>query len=442
MFIYKSSIPSVIIVLIVLSIASCKNQRSSELQNSGNDDTGILLDTGESTPRYTPFPGDLERGNRKDLLTFAQGAIPLHITGDGAGLGANFEHAVRAIDGSETPYTFVSQAGSETVTEFIYALPASTRFDRFAVPEILEIPSPIQTFTKHVEIWGSATGYGTGFELLASASLLPHNEKGDITELRLISASTVKWIKLVLRGGIDIQNDLSSFSFSEIIGNGTQETPDLADHFTGVWDPPGPPIKLKQDGPSVTGCYDVNGLFQGTVTGNILRGQGTNTDDGVMSLFILSVTPDGNLRGVRSTNAGPFRFLNGPASPNIAVPNCEEPAVPDLGCGSIVYGIQFDYDSDVIRSESHPILEKLYEGLKNDNSSTIIIEGHTSDEGSEEYNKNLAERRAQSVVDELVSRGLAAARIQAFGIGEIRPVVSNWDEHGRSMNRRVEVKCQ
>jgi hypothetical protein len=77
------------------------------------------------------------------------------------------------------------------------------------------------------------------------------------------------------------------------------------------------------------------------------------------------------------------------------------------------------------------------DGLRNDSSAGVVIEGHTSSEGTEEYNLKLSERRAQSVVQDLVTRGIAASRLQAVGAGEGRPLASNDDDSGRSLNRRV-----
>jgi outer membrane protein OmpA-like peptidoglycan-associated protein len=121
---------------------------------------------------------------------------------------------------------------------------------------------------------------------------------------------------------------------------------------------------------------------------------------------------------------------------------CGQPAPPTLGCGSIIHGITFDFDSAAIRPESSPVLAELYKGLAADTRSRMVIEGHTSSEGTEDYNLRLSERRAQAVVADLVSRGLAGARVSAAGLGESRPIASNNDESGRSLNRRVEVKCQ
>ena len=97
------------------------------------------------------------------------------------------------------------------------------------------------------------------------------------------------------------------------------------------------------------------------------------------------------------------------------------PVPPVLGYGSIIHGIAFGFDSAEIRAESAGVLEELFRGLQA-RSATILIEGHTSSEGTEEYNQGLSERRAQAVVADLVRRGLGK-------------------ENGRSLNRRVEVKC-
>jgi outer membrane protein OmpA-like peptidoglycan-associated protein len=379
---------------------------------------------------------------RTDYLTFAQGAVPVAIGGDGAKLGATFEHAVRIIDGDTTNFTFVNRASAGTATEFVYQLPASTTFDRFAVPDIRETPSPNQTFARLIEIHGSPAGPDAGYTLLASAALRTHARRTDITEIAPVARLPVTWVKLRLVGGINIATPESFFSFSEIIGNGVQETPALVDHFKGTWLWRGTSITLRQAGPVVTGCYDRNGVLSGTVIGNILRATGIDSDDNTKSIFILSVV-GGDIRGVRSTNGAPFRVWTVPAAAAGAPgPRCADPSQPAVGCGSIIHGITFDLDSAVIRPESEPVLAELFKALSADRSAAIVIEGHTSSEGTDTYNLGLSERRAQAVVADLTRRGLAAARMRAVGAGEVRPIASNNDENGRSMNRRVEVQCR
>jgi outer membrane protein OmpA-like peptidoglycan-associated protein len=381
--------------------------------------------------------------DRLDYLTFAQGAIPIHIGGAAASLGVSYEKAILATDGDPARFTLSLKPGAaETDTEFVYQLPAPTTFDRFAVPNVVEVPSPGQTFTRTVEVYGSAQSAEAGFVLLASATLASHKGRGEISELTMHAKPPVRWVKLRLIGGLQVQRPQMFFEFSEIIGNGTQQPAPLADHFRGVWKGRGVSIELRQDGPVVSGCYDLDGELKGTVSGNILRALGISRGDKVPSAFILAVNDDGTLRGVRSSNRAPFALYVGEKAPATSGPKCPDVPPPVLGCGSVVHGINFDFDSAAMRADSAPLLARLYEGLRNDTSSVIVIEGHTSSDGTDDYNQRLSERRAQAVVAELVKRGISTKRLSAAGIGEKRPIASNTDESGRSLNRRVEVHCR
>jgi hypothetical protein len=277
--------------------------------------------------------------------------------------------------------------------------------------------------------------------LLASATLQTHASRGLVTELGLVATTPVRWVKLRLVGGITVLQPQSFFEFSEIIGNGTQEVPALVSHFSGAWRSSALLFGLEQQGAVVSGCYEENGRLTGTVTGNLLRATGVTTPGGIPSAFILSVGPDGGVLGVRSTNGGPFRLQTLPANPSGAG-GCAEPAPPVLGCGSVIHGITFGFDSAEIRPDSEPVLAALYDGLRADSSAAIVIEGHTSSEGSDAYNQRLSERRAEAVVADLVARGLPKNRVGATGLGEGRPIAPNTDESGRSLNRRVEVHCR
>jgi outer membrane protein OmpA-like peptidoglycan-associated protein len=68
------------------------------------------------------------------------------------------------------------------------------------------------------------------------------------------------------------------------------------------------------------------------------------------------------------------------------------------------------------------------------------VEGHTDSTGSETYNQKLSERRASSVKNLLVQRGVQAQRVHILGFGESRPVATNTTPVGRQMNRRVEIR--
>ncbi len=380
---------------------------------------------------------------RINYLTFAQGTVPLRVGGSSAALGVGVERALQAIDGNPVGFTLNRQPGPDTLdTEFLYELPARTTFDRFAVPDVLETPSPGQTFTKGIEVFGSPVNADEGFVLLASATLQTHRARGQVTELTIAARPAVRWIKLRLTGGIQPLRPQMFFEFSELIGNGVQDPVARVDHFTGTWQGRGVLVSLKQEGALVSGCYDRTGRLTGSVTGNILRATGLDSSDRSQTAFILSVTPDGVMRGVASTQRAPFRLYTGArGAPGLRI-DCPEPPAPSLGCGSVIHGITFDFDSAQVRAESEPVLAKLFDGLRSNTGAAVTVEGHTSSEGTAEYNQTLSERRARAVRDDLVRRGLEASRLNAAGIGEVRPIATNDDESGRSMNRRVEIVCR
>lgn len=375
-----------------------------------------------------------------DLMTFAQGVLPIAIETGGADFRTVMEQAISAIDGNQVGFVMTPRFGAATDTlEITYALPAPTVFDRFAIPNVLETPSPSQTFFKNVEILGSAETADGPYILLASGELSVHEERGLVTDLVLAADQpAVLWVRMRLLDGLDVQREQTFFEFSEIIGNGTQQTVDLSDRFHGVWEGRGVDIELEQENAIVSGCYDGMHQLKGTVDGAVLRAVGAD-GAGIPSQFILIANEEGALRGLRSSNGSPFRVYDGEASAN--TPTCLPVEAPTLGCGSIVHGIGFDFDSDALRPDSEPIIATMFEGLSAQSAANITIIGHSSSEGAEDYNRDLSQRRAASVVTALVARGLDASRLSAGGRGEDEPIASNDDEAGRSLNRRVEVMC-
>ena len=91
-------------------------------------------------------------------------------------------------------------------------------------------------------------------------------------------------------------------------------------------------------------------------------------------------------------------------------------------------------------SESFNELDRLYDILKENKGMKIEISGHTDDKGSDEYNKNLSNSRAKSVLNYLVNKGINADRLTSIGYGESQPVVKNDSDENRAYNRRVEFK--
>lgn len=100
--------------------------------------------------------------------------------------------------------------------------------------------------------------------------------------------------------------------------------------------------------------------------------------------------------------------------------------------------VRFDYDSSGLTAAAQSNLDKLV-GIFNEYPDTdILIVGHTDSKGSESYNQGLSERRANSVVSYLKSKGVNSSRLSAVGQGETSPRASNDTDAGRAQNRRVE----
>jgi len=105
-----------------------------------------------------------------------------------------------------------------------------------------------------------------------------------------------------------------------------------------------------------------------------------------------------------------------------------------------VYGIYFDTDSAAVKSESEPALKAIADMLKQNSSLNVYIVGHTDMTGTLEHNMDLSQRRADSVVKELVNTyGISSSRLKALGVGPLCPVATNQNEEGRKLNRRVEL---
>jgi OOP family OmpA-OmpF porin len=108
-----------------------------------------------------------------------------------------------------------------------------------------------------------------------------------------------------------------------------------------------------------------------------------------------------------------------------------------------LYGLHFDTDKTDLKQESAPSLAEISKLLKAEPGLKVYIVGHTDNAGGFDYNMNLSQRRAKSVVDQLVqSYGISPDRLRAVGAGMIAPVATNDDETGRGKNRRVEIVKQ
>jgi outer membrane protein OmpA-like peptidoglycan-associated protein len=101
--------------------------------------------------------------------------------------------------------------------------------------------------------------------------------------------------------------------------------------------------------------------------------------------------------------------------------------------------VLFDFDKASLKPGSSRSLASVARFLTENPNRMITIEGYTDNRGSDAYNRDLSQKRADAVRDFLVQNGISADRISARGLGEDYPVASNDTEAGRQQNRRVQI---
>lgn len=100
--------------------------------------------------------------------------------------------------------------------------------------------------------------------------------------------------------------------------------------------------------------------------------------------------------------------------------------------------VLFDFDQSTLRADAAPALNRAAVLLKR-SDKPVIVEGHTDNVGTHEYNVQLSEARATTVAHALEERGIAAPRVTTKGYAYDRPVASNDTPEGRARNRRTEI---
>jgi outer membrane protein OmpA-like peptidoglycan-associated protein len=119
-----------------------------------------------------------------------------------------------------------------------------------------------------------------------------------------------------------------------------------------------------------------------------------------------------------------------------------DPAEKELGTLKKVYGTSadafFEKNDSKISTNGYPVLDQIVGLMKKYPTIRLVIATHTDNTLLPSTNLLLSRNRAQSMVNYLVSRGISKNRLIHEGYGETRPIVSNYTEAERKMNRRVE----
>jgi OmpA-OmpF porin, OOP family len=157
-----------------------------------------------------------------------------------------------------------------------------------------------------------------------------------------------------------------------------------------------------------------------------------------------------DVKGPASLRGCPDTDGDGVIDSNDRCPNQPGPA-SNNGCPEITAkdretlnfaarNVQFETGSAVIKRESYAVMDQIVDILKRYSDYNLRINGHTDSQGSDVLNQKLSENRAKACYDYLVSKGIAAARMNHAGFGETKPIADNATAAGRLANRRTEFE--
>ena len=111
------------------------------------------------------------------------------------------------------------------------------------------------------------------------------------------------------------------------------------------------------------------------------------------------------------------------------------------GCEVVTLkGVNFANNSAELNAEARAVLDQAAAGLARRGDIKVEVAGHTDNRGSAALNRDLSQRRAESVMRYLVSKGASASNLSARGYGPDSPVADNKTASGRAENRRVELR--
>ena len=379
----------------------------------------------------------LHADEENDLLDISNGAVVLTSTGEYNEKWAS----LLMLDGT-TSTGWCSPEGRANANAFIIELPQKCILKEFVVDnnntQEKDYPGiSARTFI----LYGSTESHKTGY------SVLCENEagKGQRKVFILDKSIEVKWLKFV------IQSNWGNKKYTEVMEleayGEAVEKPDKQKKIDGVYDTNYELLRLTQDGKKIEGCYDYdNGTLSGETDGRVIRFQWTE-DGPQIGTAIMVLNSDGTFLNGLWYEKGSYRGLwygsrvNDGRSPRCQLKKVEESIGTSLDATgrAILYGIYFETDSAVLKAESRETLQQVLNVIQSKTSLNLIIEGHTDSRGSDKYNLDLSQRRAQAVMDWLVENGIDSGRLYAKGYGESKPVADNNRPDGRALNRRVEI---
>jgi len=373
------------------------------------------------------------------LISFSSGALVVQKPQEySEGWSAFWLLDDKATSGWATPENSIAP---QTI---VIALPERTQLDRLSF-DTASIDGDGRG-AKDITVEMSDASATAGFQQIAAVSL---QDRADNQSFPVSAQVPGRWLRVVVKNN---HGSPQYMELMEIRGFGKQLTQTPFADASGTYDTNYGKFHLKQEGTSVTGCYEHgDGLLNGGIEGRVMKfmwSEGKDKNGPALMVF----TPDGKqmfglwwYEGQSDANGSVWngtKISNEVGScPHWSGTGAEAQMTKDLEelGRTRIYGINFDTDSDTIKPESKPTLDKIVALMKAKPDWKLRVEGHTDSSGNDAHNNDLSQKRAASVKAYLVAAGIADARLTAAGLGSTQPAATNTTVSGRAQNRRVEL---
>lgn len=458
---------TILIMLLMLTLFVFGCGLTDHLKAASNADANVVASTPAPAVSVAPTavpaasPGNDKALLGRNLLAFGAGTNIAAVTSESHD---STNQAVKLIDESgfgEGWRTGDGQAANQSV---VLEFPARTTLEKIV------FDTYFQGFNKNapkdIRVEVSDTSATEGFQIILEATLKENPKNMDGTEQGLdnqvfpvTQKITGRFLRLTVLNNFGYAKNIFT---KEMRGYGEQEPLPAQANVSGTYQTYGGAIiHLKQEGLAVIGCNEqVDDVYEGTINGRVLTFQAKSAEGKPAGFGFFSFAPDGQ-------KFNSFRYPYGQDSFAIAS-NAEKKSdkigsckfLPDLDVSgkdaakdlleknlteqgrAILYGINFDYNSDVIKPESKSTLDKVAAIMKEKSDWKFSIEGHTDNVGGTSFNQTLSEKRAAAVVKYLTGAKIEASRLSSKGFGLSKPIAANDSEAGRARNRRVELVKQ
>lgn len=367
---------------------------------------------------------------------------------------------------------WISREGEAVDQVFVLGLPGETVFKHFSFMNGDDYYGEGSN-AKDILVEVSNTSAESGYQKLLEISL-PKNIDPNI-KYPAENTLPARYVKLTIKNS---QSNPKFVSLGEFKGFGTQKIDQSLTNLSGTyrsivhdestlgWKKLTPAemsdsgsfsdIYLKQSGTFLIGCEEQGDqdYFNGGIDGNVAQLVWQFMPEEPSVNVLTSFAEDGKLMFVTKLNSdgyadsfnafqkvkdtpGNCSNINGFNTQGASDTKLKESLEKDGR--AVVYGINFDFNSDKLRAESKTVLDQIVKILNDNPDWKMTIEGHTDNVGGETFNKGLSDKRSASVKNYLTSAGITIERLESAGFGFSKPIASNETEIGRARNRRVEL---